>query len=510
MSTILVICFPLGRYHATPWGRHVNEGQIEVPPSPWRLLRALYAVWKTRVPEVDEAVVHALLLRLAAPPTYYVPPYQLAHTRHYYPDSVSRRGTPSVDRTLDAFAVFERGAELVIQWAESLPPEEEKALARLAASLPYLGRADSICEARLERSWAGPGDADSTLAPLVVDESVERRPEAMSLLAPAMPLDVEALVARPVDVRARKLLFPPATQFVPYERRRPRSEPRRRTRSLSLPPAVVAVTFSVDTGDRRQRPPMTDAVAVTDRLRGAALYHLKKMRGALRESSLAGRHDNESVMQGHRHAHYLAVPDSIGRLGELVVWAPRGLAPEELEALTRIQRLWPPGPHMPGPGELQVAMASFGNDTDVLPPSLLGPSRAWRSVTPFVPSRHAKKLAQRPDGWNGFVADELQRELAHREFPDAHLIRPDDSACRTEDQVRDSGDHMRRADDEARAYIRYRPSRRFTGASDRWAARPGSHLRIAFAQPVGGPLTLGHLSHFGLGLFAPDGSTDAD
>jgi len=35
--------FPAGRYHATPWGRHVNEGAVEWPPSPWRILRALEA-----------------------------------------------------------------------------------------------------------------------------------------------------------------------------------------------------------------------------------------------------------------------------------------------------------------------------------------------------------------------------------------------------------------------------------------------------------------------------------
>jgi CRISPR-associated protein Csb2 len=41
--------FPGGRYHATPWGTHVNEGQIEWPPSPWRLARALLAVGFTRL-----------------------------------------------------------------------------------------------------------------------------------------------------------------------------------------------------------------------------------------------------------------------------------------------------------------------------------------------------------------------------------------------------------------------------------------------------------------------------
>lgn len=39
----LKLRFPGGRYHATPWGHHVNEGLIEWPPSPWRLLRALIA-----------------------------------------------------------------------------------------------------------------------------------------------------------------------------------------------------------------------------------------------------------------------------------------------------------------------------------------------------------------------------------------------------------------------------------------------------------------------------------
>ena len=39
----LVFRFPAGHYHATPWGNHVNEGLIEWPPSPWRVVRALLA-----------------------------------------------------------------------------------------------------------------------------------------------------------------------------------------------------------------------------------------------------------------------------------------------------------------------------------------------------------------------------------------------------------------------------------------------------------------------------------
>ena len=35
--------FPAGRYHATPWGRHVNEAALAWPPEPLRMLRALIA-----------------------------------------------------------------------------------------------------------------------------------------------------------------------------------------------------------------------------------------------------------------------------------------------------------------------------------------------------------------------------------------------------------------------------------------------------------------------------------
>jgi CRISPR-associated protein Csb2 len=35
--------FPAGRYHATPWGRHVNEAALAWPPEPVRILRALIA-----------------------------------------------------------------------------------------------------------------------------------------------------------------------------------------------------------------------------------------------------------------------------------------------------------------------------------------------------------------------------------------------------------------------------------------------------------------------------------
>ena len=83
MSTTLAIRFPLGRYHANPWDRAVNEGATEWPPSPWRILRALVATWHTRWPDLPAATLDGLLDALADPPCYRTP--RSGHSGHTRP-----------------------------------------------------------------------------------------------------------------------------------------------------------------------------------------------------------------------------------------------------------------------------------------------------------------------------------------------------------------------------------------------------------------------------------------
>jgi len=77
---MLVLTFPWGRYHANPWGRHVNEGAVELPPSPWR---PLCATWRTRAPELDTyRAERAAFLRV----TFDEPlagPIALGHLSHF-------------------------------------------------------------------------------------------------------------------------------------------------------------------------------------------------------------------------------------------------------------------------------------------------------------------------------------------------------------------------------------------------------------------------------------------
>src|SRR5258708_7940547 len=78
----LLFDFSTGGYHATPWGHHVNEGLVEWPPSPWRIIRAMLARGYTKlgwqqVPDEMRRLVEALA---ASEPSYRLPRATNGHT----------------------------------------------------------------------------------------------------------------------------------------------------------------------------------------------------------------------------------------------------------------------------------------------------------------------------------------------------------------------------------------------------------------------------------------------
>ncbi len=145
----VLLRFPAGRYHATPWGHHVNEGLLEWPPSPWRLLRALLATgfaklgWNA-VPEEARELVETLTNVL---PVYRLPPGVAAHTRHYMPVHEGKKVTTT--RVIDAFVRVGPGAPLAVSWELPLPGRAECLLRELVPRMSYLGRAESIVTARV-------------------------------------------------------------------------------------------------------------------------------------------------------------------------------------------------------------------------------------------------------------------------------------------------------------------------------------------------------------------------
>ena len=84
----IAIRFIEGRYHATPWGENpAATEQAEWPPSPWRLLRALAAVWFAHnglgiPPERLKALLSAL---------WPVPSFALPPARFSFTNTITRR-----------------------------------------------------------------------------------------------------------------------------------------------------------------------------------------------------------------------------------------------------------------------------------------------------------------------------------------------------------------------------------------------------------------------------------
>jgi CRISPR-associated protein Csb2 len=471
MPATLAIRFPLGRYHATPWDHSVNEGATEWPPSPWRLLRALVATWYTRWPDLPAPVLDGVLDALGDPPSYLTPRVRQAQTRHYLPDLDHCKGESGrTDLTLDPFLWLRRDVELLVRWDADLDGEQRAVVAKLAELLPYLGRADSACEARLldsdpepDATWWRPGGEGE---------------QTTRLLAPARPVRRAVLEMSTVEVRKGRRTVPPGTTWVSYARTRPAEAKRAR----SQPAPVHAVRFAV-----ASRVPVraSHGILLADAVHQRAARKLANCGGG----DLLG---GGGAATNHQHAHWVPIADGTGpeaSVQALLVYVPSGLRSAEVAALVGIrgvsgQRGGDDGYQVKGLPPVRLLLQAAGPVQQVAP-ELCGPARRWRSLTPYLPVRHwHPKRRTLAEYLNADVAAELRYRQAYRDVP-APSVQGSDP---------DGG----MPDWWARGYRRYRLNEHLG------RARPGLGLRLEFAEEVHGPLLLGQLSHFGYGIFRPE------
>lgn len=478
MGTTLSIRFPLGRYHANPWDRAVNEGASEWPPSPWRLLRALIATWHTRWPDLPVSVLEGLLDQLGDPPSYRTPPVRPGHTRHYLPDLTHRKGeTGRTDLTLDPFLAVRRNDQLLIRWEAGLTGEPRQALAKLAELLPYLGRSESVCQARLldsdvtpDETWWRPG----------VDG-----PRRVRLLAPLRPAGRTLLETTTAEVRKGRRTIPPGTGWVDYATGAPAGESPLAARSPAHPAtSVTAIRFAV-TGPVPLK--VTHGVLLADdahRQAGKAL-----MKAGLEDGKRREILGSDGASTGHGHAHWIPLPSATGdaaSVSYLIIWVPQGLGPEEVATMLSLRHASgkSSGYEVRGFPEVELLFQAAG-PVEQVAPELCRPSRKWRSLTPYLPVRHRKR-----ESLDDYLAADLATELRYR-ARHRNLTPPVVSRLEAGTRLPDRW---------ALGFRRYRISENMS------TARPGLGVRLEFAEPVTGPLLLGRLSHFGYGIFVPDES----
>lgn len=470
MSVTVAIWFPLGRYHATPWDRSVNEGAVEWPPSPWRLLRSLVSTWYVRWPELPVSVLDGLLDALGDPPAYWTPAVTGGHTRHYLPDLNHRKAEQgNTDLTLDPFVWVPRDQPLLVRWPAELTSEQREVLAKLVELLPYVGRADAVCEARVLSAEESGGAPDETWW-----RPVTGGHEAIRLLAPTRPVRRAALELSTVEMRKRRRTLPPDTTWVTYRR----SLPDQPAPVASRTTDVDAIRFAVVS-----KAPLSSAngVLLADEVHRLVTRALNGGRAEV--LGHAGAATN------HRHAHWVPLADdahSAARVASLLIWVPARLTQSEIAKVMAPgllrgisgARAGGNGYEVKGLPTLDLLLQAAGPVKAVVP-ELSGPAKRWRSLTPYLPVRHHKP---RRESVAEFLTADVGAELAYRDLPEAVAVRIDDE----------------RSDRWAMGYRRYRLRERMN------KARRGVGLWIEFDRAVPGPILLGQLSHFGYGIFVPD------
>jgi len=512
MPTVIELTFPAGgQLHSTPWGRHVNEGATEWPPSPWRIQRALVATWylKSRS-DVDEAPIRSLMNAMAGTlPRFELPLATQSHTRHYMPGKGSDR-----PKVFDAFVHCSK--PLRMAWNVDLDESQSAALAILCERLSYLGRAESIVEAKLLRADASI-EANSLPLPEGVDvpdgyelvrvlcanspdlhetwvaanrprEEVKTIGKKAKTKSPKDRLPhaiFDALHAETATLQAEGWLIPPGARWADYIRKVDCFQPGAVRPSRRQKKSVTVARFAISSV---VLPRITQAVSVAERMHQSLV---KRADGKSCAPVFIGKESNGEPLKGHQHTHiFCELGEKRDSIGYITLYAPMGFDHEAQQVIEDVQRkaLWGHGGH-----DLELILLGFG-DVNTFDIPIFGKAKRWASLTPFVPTRHAKYYADgRPkldeDGWPiGAPPQDLRRLLKE----DYGLTSQSISRADTKITVR-PGRTLRT--------LQFQTERKH--GNGKHGHQSGVGLTIEFDQEIQGPIALGFSSHFGLGLFVP-------
>lgn len=447
-----------------------SEDEGEWPPSPARLLAALVAADGTgqrcRVTDGSELAV----LEAAGPPvviadprrdvavTPQVPRYvpEDRHARGAVQEYVARKAT----LVRPAPRLAPRTPTVVYAWEHlEIDPETFEALRLRAARVGYLGTA--ACSARVTVHSRAPEGAlaDST-----------RRWEPDTAGSVDLPVPFDGLV-KVLDRMHEGFSDgePVRRSWYPSERASYRA-PDERAASHAPDVDVVWLRLHGSLSGRH-------VLRLTQALRGAVL-------NAYEQHVARSAEDVPAVLHGHglsgpdyEHVAWLALPDvghryATGRIHGAAIVLPAdtdaGIREGVRTAVRAVGEL-----HLPGGTAIEVSpSAGEARPLAALPRRWTRPAERWQSAFPVV---HERFVRPQPD------LNEIARWCTHAGFPppvDARLCR----VPMATGAVSLMPHEAKRSHDERRPY---------------------SHLELQFADPVRGPMALGHMRHFGVGLMMP-------
>lgn len=532
----LSIRFLAGRYHATPWGRHVNEGVPEWPPSPWRILRALISSWKRTMPEICEDKVQSILSELLEAPKYRLPPASLAHTRHYMPwdKDWPQKREASKTMVFNTFVAVSKDEPVIVCWPNAELDEEHRALlSGILGNVSYLGRSESWCSLELVEDdavfayngWAD-GEAFFNVCPLGAESPGEDY-KTVSVLAPSKNLDMSQplddshpLLVRTVTLReGLSRIDPPGSVWVEYARPRDCFEPRYKAMITGVDEGPVKVVRYLIDG--RVLPRVLDTLNVASVARVAAMSVYGGVEGRKSEV-LSGKASDGKPLSGHGHAFYLpSDEDGDGRLDHLTLYAPNGFDGGHRVSLGGLDRIYGYGLS----GELRLMLLGMYEEPDVSSGGeLFGLSSTWVSATPYLLTRYPKlsdgrrwRTIPMPDRLTIQAPEKLGVYPTKEHLLLDYGVLPDLSMLQRDGPVAQLLLSCRRRELPEVVMVEPVPEYRRSGYTYRWIefkryrrgiSRPvmgrGYGFKVRFKESVRGPLAIGYGCHHGLGLFRPD------
>ncbi len=462
--------FPAGRYHATPWGRHVNEGVTEWPPSPYRLLRALYDVWQRKCAQLTEDEVGPVLESLAAsPPRFTLPLAFASHTRSYL--SANEKDPTSKNLVFDSFLAFEGDEACFLTWSDlELTLDKRATLGLLLGNLNYLGRSESWVSAEI---WDGEIAGLDCDVVQVADAGGE-----LSAVACAVPRSeyagkgtwLDALTASSASLLKERASSPPLLRSVRYVFPTGSVSTDVARKPVRKALAVQAVLLGLDA---TVLPLVTTTLEVADQIRVRLMGAHKRRTGAEHLSPLfSGKTAEGEPRKDHGHVYILPLgsgePTREGRIDRVLIISPlRPFTPDELDAVRGVRELYQSDGR---PAVRCVLTWQGGLEGEV--------ARSWGktfvSTTPFVPPRHWRKGRD----FGLFLRDEIRRECLNHsvggELESVEVLPAMPGRFHS---------------------VEYRRNRKGD------PVRPGYAMRLTFRGPVLGPFAVGYGAHFGLGQF---------
>lgn len=482
---VIQLRFLAGRYHANPWGRHVNEGQGEWPPSPYRLVRALYDAWKRKRPEWPSARVEPLFATLSSePPVYSLASAAFSHTRSYL--STNQEDWSKKTLIFDGFAALGPSARVHMGWPRaSLTPEQNRDLGELLSTLNFLGRSESWVEAELHSGDAPewncvPAGAAGHTVPVACPVQPEQyqppslaggRRRGKKPPSPQFLTWLEALAFSTQDLIDTRLSNPPAMRFVEYAL--PRREHTRVVRSANTNRAHGLICAI----ESRVRPLVTETIRIAERFRINLMGAHKRIVGDPSRVSprFSGKDPSGRPLRSHQHVYLLPFDQDLdGRIDSLFVYSRHPLDGDEQVALDRVEPLVWSDPKFP----LHCVPVKWIYS----PADRLVRSTMFESSTPFVPTRHYRRGR---GAWSDWIRSEILRECRNHGIEEPADVQP--------------LPHLEIRGGRPVHWLEFRRAR----SSKADPPKTGYGFRLTFENPVPGPFALGYGSHFGLGQFWP-------